>query len=88
MTAGEHPGPTGTTNPLRGRGAPQIDILGYLDANQDPSTISQSYRFAPFNTDTTITRGVTVESPTDTTLNTFTGTTSYVSPIQKKRNLI
>jgi hypothetical protein len=83
MTAGEHPGPSNGTL-LRGRGAPQIDILGYLDENQDTGVVSESYRFAPFSTSRTTRTGVTIESQGDTTLNTYEGTTSYVFPIQKK----
>jgi hypothetical protein len=88
LAAGEHPGPTGSGNLLRGRGAPQIDILGYLDADLDTGMVSESYRFAPFSTSRTIrtgtTTGVLIENQSDTELNTYNGTSKYVFPILKK----
>lgn len=81
---GDHPGPLLGTGSVRGRGAPQIDILGYFDENADTDVISQSYHVAPASGNQPA-RGIT---ESQTTLNPWQGTTTYVSSHPKSSYLI
>jgi hypothetical protein len=76
-TRGEHPGPAGNApNPSLGRGAPQIDILGYLNNQGASAVVSQSLRVAPFSVGRQVLVGASIQS--DAVLNPYTGSATCV----------
>ncbi|KIM24883.1 glycoside hydrolase family 16 protein [Serendipita vermifera MAFF 305830] len=75
-TDGNHPGPAGTNgNPSRGRGAPQVDLLGNLNQQRRGGIVSQSLRVAPLSQGLNVPGGATVMSG-DTELNAYAGDTT------------
>jgi hypothetical protein len=76
----EYPGPdqAGLHGPSKGRGAPQIDVLGYLSQAQDLGVVSQGMRFAPYTADQTVTGGTSIQDAADARENPFPGNAKCV----------
>lgn len=75
QTNHNHPGPNGDTQ-LRGRGAPQIDVLGYATNAGQTGVITQGLRIAPMNPELAVAQGQSIQDSTHAQLNTYAGSTT------------